>query len=307
MKLIATLNPRTSIRNEIAAHPLVDELRFNSITDPQGKSGEEMLEILLGLAQGKKLWVDLKTRQLRIIRWADPTYAYVQLSHSIHVKLPCPILFKDCVSTIIDIIDGYKLVLEDPPDGPVGEGEPVNILDPTLEIEGFLTERDKAYLAAAVNLGVHSYMLSFVEKDEDIAVVRDLDPLAEIVAKIESMKGLDFVRNGYPQAGGGLLSLMAARDDLFINIRRKFEILAAERLIVEADPQAIAASRILTSLEDKETVSLGDIHDLFILYQLGYRNFMLSDRLCKSKAAFSKAMGIWAEFSEFVEKRGGQG
>lgn len=302
--LIATLPPLVSHRAEIATHALVDELRFNCVMPIRG-SRRETIRDLLRICGEKTLWLDLKTRQLRITRFADPTYEYVELSHAIRVDLPAPIYFKDCTSTIVAIEDGNRLVLEERPRRPVGAGEAVNILDPSLEIEGFLTERDREYVDVFRGLGQHHYMLSFVERAEDLEAIFALDADAVVTAKIESMRGLQFVRDVYPRLAGRV-RLMAARDDLFVNLGpRKVDILRAEATIIRHDPRAIAASRILVSLEEHDTVALGDIKDLHSLTLAGYRSFMLSDGLCFSRDAFRRAMSEYGRYLDFLHDEAG--
>src|SRR5206468_11790020 len=124
----------------------------------------------------KRLWLDLKGRQLRITKFAYLPYAYVTLGHRIRVNLPVDVHFRDCVSRAVELVDGDKLILSRRPMRVVGEGEPINILDDSLAIDGYLTASDREYIAAARELGVHDYMLSFVERLEDVEDVIALDP-----------------------------------------------------------------------------------------------------------------------------------
>ena len=87
--------------------------------------------------------------------------------------------------------------------------------------------------------------------------------------------------------------LMLAADDLYINLGDdKTGMLAALRQVIAADPEAIAASRILTSLHDPQDdrprdVALGDLAYLWLLESLGYRTLMLSDEICRLRAVFA--------------------
>ena len=168
VRVIATLPPYVDHRRRIIEHPRVDELRFNSIS-PLAESRADLLARLHREAAGKKLWLDLKGRQLRITKFAYLPYAYVTLSHKIDVRLPVDVYFRDCLSRAVELVDGDKLILSRRPVRVVGEGEPINILDDTLQIAGYLTEGDGAYIEAAKALGLHDYMLSFVERPEDVA------------------------------------------------------------------------------------------------------------------------------------------
>src|SRR6187549_820991 len=134
-RIIATLPPHVDHRRAIIEHPLVDELRFNTIS-PLAESRADTLGRLAREAAGKRLWLDLKGRQLRITRFAYLPYAYVTISHKIRVRLPVDVHFRDCVSRAVELVDGDKLILSRRPVRVVGEGEPINILDDSLVIEG---------------------------------------------------------------------------------------------------------------------------------------------------------------------------
>ncbi|MBI5077740.1 hypothetical protein HZB94_05185 [Candidatus Falkowbacteria bacterium] len=287
VKVIATLPPLVGHREEIIGHQLVDELRFNTIM-PISESPRKTLARLKRECGGKRLWVDLKARQLRITKYAYLPYAYVRLNHRIQVDLPATALFKEGTATIAAIENGNKLILADRPEQIVGDGQPINILSSSLRVEGFFTKRDEQYISAAMALDIHDYWLSFFESQDDADELLKRDPQANIVAKIESMKGMAFVA---ALSKLDNLRLMAARDDLFINMgQNKPRILKALKLIIKKDPSAIVASRILTSLEESDSVSLGDISDLTLMLEFGFRTIMLSDGLCFRRVAFQAAM-----------------
>jgi hypothetical protein len=302
--LIATLPLLPRYRYDISRHPLVDELRYNTVM-PLDVEIPTAVKQLAAVAGNKPLWLDLKTRQLRITKFAYLPYDFVELSHSIKVELPARIHFKDCAASIESIVEGKKLILGERPMRTVGAGEPVNILEPTLEIEGFLTDQDRAFIEAAKAEGIHRYMLSFVEKKEDIDEVRAIDPEAFIIAKIESRRGLAFVREHF--STDSQVTLMAARDDLYINMGdAKMDIIKALQLIREHDEQAIAASRILTSLYDNQIVSMADLSDLHMLTMMGYKSFMLSDEICRIRDVFGRVMETYGEYRR-CDEAGGPG
>jgi hypothetical protein len=279
VKVIATLPPHASHRWDIIKHPLVDELRLNTIM-PTAESPFKTLKRLQRESSGKKLWIDLKARQLRITKYAFLPYAYVRLNHGISVEVPTIILFKEEPATIIEVVDANKLILEGLRPKIVGDGQPVNILSPTLRIHGFLTKRDEQFIQAGKTLGIHDYWLSFFESQSDIDELKQRDPDANIVAKIESMAGMRFVESLVQSSPA---RLMAARDDLFINLgQNKAAIIKALKLIIEKDPEAIVASRILTSLEHSYPVSLADISDLTLMLELGFRTIMTLKELFRA-------------------------
>ena len=194
-KVIATLPLYRKYRHDVADHPLVDELRFNTIT-PLDEDISKVLDGLIRLANGKPLWLDLKTRQLRITEFDYIPYSYVIISHHISVKTPCKMLLKDSEAVIEKVVDGNKLILSRP-NRIAGKGEPINIPHPSLNIEGFLTDRDREYIRAFKQRGQHKYMISFVHDKSDFLEVLNEDPDAEIIGKIEDQKGLEFVRGEY--------------------------------------------------------------------------------------------------------------
>jgi hypothetical protein len=120
------------------------------------------------------------------------------------------------------------------------------------------------------------------------------------VLKIESPKGLDFIRTASADTLAGC-QLMAARDDLMINIgENKTAMFSALELLIKKDPAAILASRIFQGLEQKNgTVTMGDLSDLRLMETLGYRNFLLSDGLCQR--FFHEAMQAWDAYRSLSE------
>ncbi len=296
LKLIATLPPYVSHKRLIAEHSDVSALRFNTIM-PIAEDKVAVLRDLKAVCGHKPLWIDLKGRQLRITQFAYLPYAFVELSRKIRREPPFDIYFKDCKARVTRVVGGDKLILDDRPERVVGRGEPVNIND--AGVEGYLTNDDVEWIEAAKKLGLHDYMLSFCESHADIAQVREIDPEARIVAKIESLRGVEFARSGEYRVKCVWPTLMAARDDLFINYGcagRPFEIIQGLKEIVQKDPAAICASRILTSFESGKKISMGDISDLALMCSLGYRNFMLSDGVCFKLDAFEHAIEAWSYF-----------
>ena len=295
-QVIATLPPYVEHREEIIGSPLIQELRFNTVM-PLAESKAKVLARLKRESRGKRLWLDLKTRQLRITKFAYLPYAFVELSHAIKVDLPAVVYFKDAVARVVRIVDGNKLILAERPGRIVGAGEAINILDPSLKIQGFLTEKDRHFIVEANRLGLHDFMLSFAETAADIEELLSIDPQANIVAKIESLRGLEFVRGDYTHYRGRV-HLMAARDDLYINMGKdKLAIFQALQDILAQDPDAYVASRLLTSLESSSTVSLGDLSDWTLMEQLGFKHFMLSDGLCFHEESFMNALAVLRQLS----------
>ncbi len=284
--VIVTAPPYAEFLADVVAHPIVRGLRLNTVMPVKGGPAEA-LRRLSGL--GTTLWVDLKGRQLRVVGGAIPPFTEVRLSHRIRVRTPVVAYFGDGreVARVMDV-DGDRLILEDGPRRYIGPGESVNIPDPSLVVEGTLTETDRAYLQAMRESGLRHAMLSFVESSADVEELRALLPDAEIVLKIESARGMDFVRAHGASCG----RLMAARGDLYLEVGRPHRIASAVREIARADPQAIAASRIFDSLARDPVPESADIGDAAFLLGCGYRSFLLGDALCLRRESVLAALNL---------------
>jgi hypothetical protein len=286
VEAIVTAPPYAPFLDEVVAHPVVGGLRLNTVM-PLRDSKREVLERLSAL--GAPIWVDLKGRQLRVVSAAVPPFTEVRLSHRIRVRTPCDAFFSDGREHVrVAAVDGDRLILEDGPRRLVGPGESVNIVDPSLEIEGTLTETDREYLTAMREAGLSRVMLSYVERRGDVDEVKALLPNAEVVLKIESRRGLDLVTD----RGASLGRLMAARGDLYIEVLEPHRIVGAIRRIVAADPTAVAASRLFPSLARGPVPEATDIGDVAFLIASGYRTFMLGDDVCFKRDSVVAALNL---------------
>jgi pyruvate kinase len=295
VQAIVTAPPYAPFLDEVARHPLVCGLRLNTVMPLRGTIAETLQRLA---ALGQPLWVDLKGRQLRVVGAAIPPYTEVRLSHRIRVKTPVDAYFSDGTERVrVVAVDGDRLILEDGPHRLVGPGESLNIVDPSLEIEGTLTETDRAYLAAMRELGLKRVMLSYVQDPADVVQVKELLPEAEIILKIETQRGLDFVR----RHGAAHGRLMAARGDLYVEVLRPHRVVGALRDIIAADPQAVVASHILDSLGHHPVPASADIGDVAFLLALGYRTCLLGDMICFQRdsvvAALNLLQAIAGEFA----------
>jgi pyruvate kinase len=218
-----------------------------------------------------------------------PPYAPITLSHAIDLPCPTDAWFSDGREHArIVAVEGNRLILEDGPRRFVGPGESVNIPHPRLKIWGTLTEGDRRYREAMKKLGLRKVMLSFVEGAADVEEVQGLLPGAEVIQKIESVRGLDYVR----REGNSKGRLMAARGDLFVEVPQPHRILSALRWIREADPDAIVASRLFGSLARGPIPDAADIGDAAFLLSLGYKNFMLGDEVCLRRDSVMAALSL---------------
>lgn len=286
VRAIVTAPPYAPFLEELAAHPLVSGLRLNTVF-PLAETPGEVLARLAAL--GPPLWVDLKGRQLRVTAAAVPPFTVVQVSHRIQVPVPADAFFDDGREHArVVAVDGDRLILEDGPRRVIGPGESVNIVHPGLEIEGTLTETDRAYLEAMKEVGLRRVMLSFVEKPEDVEEVRALLPDAEIVLKIESRRGLAFAG----RHGASLGRLIAARGDLYVEVVEPHRIVGALRRVIQADPEAFVGSRLFPSLSRFPVPEASDITDAAFLMSLGYRTFVLGDEVCLRRDSVIAALNL---------------
>jgi pyruvate kinase len=291
IRAIVTTPPYATFLDEVAGHPLVCGFRLNSVM-PLKDGPAEALQRLR--AFGQPLWVDLKGRQLRVVGAAIPPYTEVHLSHHIRVDTPVDAFFNDgneCVRVVA--VDGDRLILEDGPRRLVGPGESVNIVHPSLKVEGTLTETDQAYLSAMRELGLKRVMLSYVESPSDADEVKGLLPDAELMLKIETQRGLDYARKHRASQG----QLMAARGDLYVEVLRPHRIVSALRDIIEVDPQAVVASRIFDSLAHTPIPASADVSDAAYLISLGYRTFLFGDAVCLQRDPLLEALNLVEEIA----------
>jgi pyruvate kinase len=283
---IVTAPPYAPFLEEVATHPLVSGLRLNTVM-PLREGPAEALKRLSNL--GKPLWVDLKARQLRVVGAAIPPYTELRLSHTIRVDTPVDAFLGDGTERVrVAAVDGDRLILEDGPRRLVGPGESVNIMHPSLQIEGYLTQTDRSYLSAMLDLGLTRVMLSYVEDSEDVQGVRQLLPEADLMLKIETLRGLAYARRH--RAGQG--RLVAARGDLYVEVQRPHRIVSALRDVISADPLAVVASRIFDSLAYHPVPASADIGDAAFLLSLGYRTFLLGDAICLQRDTVLEALNL---------------
>jgi hypothetical protein len=236
MDVIVTIPPNAPWIEEVASHPVVGGLRFNTVMPLRAPLAPKLARLKQRCGD-KPLWIDLKTRQVRTryAQYYDPPAGYdkpravpdgkggvvlldpsapvvhgdvrcapwsvIRVMDKISVDLsggPITCYFNDGLqkALLVDVIDGDQLVFLDGPKKRIGPGESINILHPSFRTERFLNDADRAYVAACLEAGIHHYMLSYVEQDSDLEEIRSMDPRAVIGAKIESPGGVDWVTSG---------------------------------------------------------------------------------------------------------------
>lgn len=291
VQAVVTLPPHADFLAEVAAHPLVRGLRLNTVM-PLAEPMDAVLRRLSSL--GPPLWVDLKGRQLRVVEAAVPPFTEVHVSHPIRVRTPCDVFFKDGREHArLLAVDGDRLILEAGPRRVIGPGESVNVVDASLEVTGTLTPTDLAYLESMKRVGLRKAMLSFVEQASDLAEVRERLPEAELACKIESRRGLAFACAEGSRQG----RLIAARGDLYVEVREPHRISSATRTVLQADPEAWVASRIFPGLAYHPVPDCAEIGDVSFLLQLGYRTFLLGDDVCQQRDSVLAALNLLRELA----------
>jgi pyruvate kinase len=292
--VIVSLPPYAPFAPEVASHPYVVGLRLNTAMPVQGQL-EHMLFRLESL--GKPLFVEIKGRRLRVVEPAIPPFTEVRLSHPIRVRTPARAHFGvgGEVARIVSV-DGDRVILSGGPQRLVPPGEPITIPDPSLEILGTLTGRDREWLHAMRAVNVGRVMLSVTEQPSDLDEVRAILPSAEIVLEITTARGLGLVADH----GSSLGRLAAGRGGLWVEMGRPHRMVSALQRIVEADPNAFVLGRFLPSLAQETehgagqpaTPSPQDVGDLAFLLFLGFRTFVLSDALCQRREHVLAALDV---------------
>jgi pyruvate kinase len=248
-------------------------------------------ELALAKDTSVPLWFDVKGRQLRVTEALDnPNYCDIRLNHPIEVDTPTVVLLKGggeagLLGEVLE--DGYRLVFSGNPEHKVNPGESIHIRCPSLKVgtDPLFVEGEREKIDIVLEAGITRWVLSYVEEQSDI------DKL-----KIESQRGLDFVANHYKKDEH--TRLVAACGDLYVEVDQPHDILAALRTIIKADPDAIAASRMLLSLVREPVPSFADLTQLAWIYDQGYRTFMLCDELCLKDELLAPATNVFEAFRD---------
>lgn len=290
-EILITIPPYAPYIKKATEHSSVTGVRVNTVM-PIKESLKEMIQRISSVVAPKDLWIDLKCRQLRVTNYATVPFSHLEVSHPFTVDTPVTAYFHDGLeAATVASVDGNKIIMLDGPQRIVGPGESINIMSPSLVINGYFTQKDLDYIAAAKEVGIHKYMLSYVESGKDIDALLNLDPKAEAILKIESVKGLKFVREVYPSYKDRA-KLMAARGDLFVEVGKPHYILRALKEIVKVDPDAIAASRLFPSLRTDLVPVCSEITDVGYLSEIGYHRFMVGDDVCFHEQSLMSALNL---------------
>ncbi len=333
LRLFVTLWPSFSHFPEFATSDLLAGIRMNSaqISNPML---EEELVRLKTLLVTVPLYFDVKGWQLRVEEvsiasdGAFPHDAHLRLRLNHPVKLPIDleiepffVLFKggeDAARLRAISDDGYWLTFypgkKFGPRFEIFVGDSLTIRHPGFSLLGpQFTPAEVTKIAQVKAAGFTRYFLSFVHSQRDIDEFRErVGKDTEIYIKIEDPKGLRYVAREFrPQPG---VHLVAAMGDLYVEVDRPHDILAAVELIVKKDPEACVGSRMLLSVipkktpenpdpKDPDVPSAADFMQLAWLHSIGYRTFMLCDELCLKGPLLTHAVHAFDAFHD--TRRGG--
>ncbi len=286
------------LAQHILENPLVLAARYNTGGDSPF-SPQQLVGKLRKLQDRfmKPIYIDLDGRQLRVAEWSALRSRCAVLNRSIQLTLPGKIHFRH--------FGWHEIVAQSPSERKVffsapeanserlylGASQTAHIVAKDLLVTGgYLNDRDKEFVSATARVGLNRFMLSFFEQQEDIAEFYNFYSqelgvggarTPELILKIESEKGLRTIASPDFLLKKGV-RLMAARDDLYLSfVQHPQDFLRAVRTIVQKDPEAIVASRIMAGIEAGQGLAPADLADLVLLQQFGYRHFMWSDELAQ--------------------------
>ncbi len=257
------------------------------------------------------LWFDVKGMQMRIKEVVcDHHHDHLEfiLNRPVRCKTPCGVYFKggeDC-GKLLEIKDGgTHFIFEGGPKYEVRAGESIHILDPNLYVGGDpLLDYELEKIEKIKKLGFTRWYLSYVYAQRHVDAFREvIGEDAELILKIENLRGLEYVERDYRSPDN--THLAAARGDLYVEVERPHHILKATKMIVQKDPGAYVGSRMLLSVIKKMpdgtlapnyVPSCADLNELAWLYDIGYRNFLLCDELCLKDNLLSTAVNVFEAF-----------
>ncbi len=299
-ELLVTLWPTFPHFERFAKDRRLSGIRLNSAMMSNPELDKE-LDVIAKFGDHVPLFFDIKGRQPRVVEVIEnDNYLDLRLNHPLEVETPTPILFKAGMDTaLLDHLEegGRRLVFQGGPRYKVKPGESLTIRHHSARVRGpIFTPEEKLKIEKVRAAGFTRYFLSYVEQQSDVDELLELvGKDAEVWLKIENMRGLAYVANGFRKQEN--LTLVAARGDLYVEIDRPHRMPAALKLIVEKDPDACAGSRILLSVADSPVPSCADFLEIAWLCDVGYRRMMLCDELCLREDQLAPAVNAFLSFT----------
>lgn len=309
-------------------------VRLNSATISQPELDRD-LEYLKSVGSTVPLFYDVKGRQLRVTEvHPNPDYLDITINHPIQVSTPTAVLFKAGEDyALLKRMEegGRRLIFDGGPRFNVRPHESLHIRDESLRCGGSqFTEAEEAKIQKVVDYGFDRYFLSYVQCQRDVDEFRErVGKHCQVWLKIEDKKGLEYVATEFKKIPE--LVLVVAQGDMYVELERPHEILQANKLIIEKDPEACAGSRLLLSVivnpaemcftikkiieqhvEDSVAARLlcsiignsvpscADFQQLAWLYEIGFRKMMLCDELCLKEDLLATAINAFCAFKEAI-------
>ena len=334
-ELHVTLWPTFTHFPKFAFDSRLSGIRLNSAMMNHPELDRE-LRVLKDMKPTVPCYFDVKGRQLRVAEVLDnPSYLDIRLNHPVSgITLPVVVLLKaggdaGLVTSISE--DGYRLTFGANPQFSVRTGESVCIKDKGLVVGlPLFTHAEVEKIARVKASGlINKWYLSYVEEEEDIEAFRGLiGDEDEVLLKIESQRGLDFVKRYSPYLFPRT-RLVAACGDLYVEMDKPHQTLGAIESIVQADPTAIAGSRMMLSTMRSPTTylqnlikmtadkdpslagilpllgkacepavpDLADFAQLAWLSDIGFNAALLCDEICLSGPHLENAVCAFSEWS----------
>lgn len=298
--LMVTLWPSFPHFPRFATDERLSGIRLNSAMMSHPELDRE-LTLIRDLAPPVPVWFDVKGRQLRVAEVLDNReYLDLRLNHAVSVDAPTEILFKAGadIGLLGEVSEGgFRLTMKGNPKYRVRAGESIHLRHPSLKVHGpIFTDVELEKVEKVRRAGISRWFLSYVEEQRDVDIFREVvGPDAELMLKIESKRGLEFVARGWRKSEG--VRLVAACGDLYVEVDKPHDILGAVESIVKADPEAVAGSRLLLSVVHEPVPSFADFAQLAWLHRVGYQNFMLCDELCLKGDLLATAVNAFEAFA----------
>lgn len=297
LELFVTLWPTFPHFGRFANDERLRGIRLNSAMTKCDTLNDELNQAK-AIEEKVPLYFDIKGRQLRVADVSpNKDHLELRLNHKIDVEAPCVVLFKAGTDRALlkKVVDGDYLIFEGGPNYMIEEGESLQIRNSNLYVHGPLfTDVEIDKIQKARDAGFDRFVLSYVESSRDISEFREYVGDSEIIGKIESKKGLEYVANDFRKQDN--YSLMTARGDLYVEIDKPHDILKATKMIIEKDPYAMVGSRMILSVINQSVPECSDFCEIAWLYDIGYNRFMLCDGLCLEGNALGRAINVFEGF-----------
>lgn len=304
--MLATLWPSFPHFSRFGNDERLAGIRLNSAMIDEAELKDQLTRIKFRTTR-LPLYYDVKGRQLRVTEvLPNPDYLDIRINHPVEVDTPVVVLLKGGADAALlgEVSEGgLRLTMQANPRYGMKVGESLYFRHPSFRIKpcAQFTELELKKIALVKEAGFARYFLSYVQCERDVDEFRELVGRdSQIFLKIEDNRGLSYVANEFKKEDN--LTLVAARGDLYVEVNQPHDILAAQRLIIEKDPQACAGSRLLLSLVREEVPSCADLSELAWLYDIGYRSMMLCDELCLKGDLLGKAVTAFDAFRTAYSK-----